>query len=149
MLVEPKIKALFNGEIEIEEAHDESIIKIIGKKETKTYYLRRSDIAKDNELAGVSGKVEGKYFLPFKGGQKVVKNDSIVEVIKQNWNVPTRIPYASELKVEDGVPVTQVIKANNSGTVKYFNLEGDYLNHADSVKKRRPYRREGSICGDY
>ena len=38
----------------------------------------------------------------YKNGDKIAKNESIVEVIKEGWNIPNRIPYASELKVKDG-----------------------------------------------
>ena len=38
---------------------------------------------------------------------KLKKNESIVEMIKDGWNVPNRIPFASELKVEDGAQLLQ------------------------------------------
>ncbi|MEE8589032.1 MAG: DNA-directed RNA polymerase subunit beta', partial [Sulfurimonadaceae bacterium] len=50
------------------------------------------------------------------------------------WNVPNRIPYASEVTVEDGAPITQKIKAKEAGTVKYFLLKGDYLERYEVVK---------------
>ena len=62
-----------------------------------------------------------------KDGEKVQEGDSIVEVIKEGWSVPSRIPFAAELKVEDGAPVTQEVKAESKGTVKFFLLKGDYL----------------------
>ncbi len=34
--------------------------------------------------------------------------------------MPNRIPFASELKVEDGAPVTQNVYAEAKGKVKYF-----------------------------
>jgi len=135
LLVEPKIKAPFNGTISTKTTHDSFIVIVEGSKESKEYYLRKIDIAKENELAGISGQVNGKYYLPFKDGDKIKQDESIVEVIEQNWNIPTRIPYASEIMVEDGAPITQTITANNSGTVKYFKLEGDYLQPTQNIKK--------------
>jgi len=49
--------------------------------------------------------------------------------------VPARIPYASTLKVEDGAPVTQEVKAETKGTVKFFLLKGDYLEPTDGFNK--------------
>ncbi len=83
-----------------------------GLKEQK-YIIRKSDIAKTNELAGVGGKVDGKLFIPFQDGDLINEGDSIVEIIKEAWSVPTRIPFASEIKVEDGAPVTQNIYAES------------------------------------
>ena len=134
LLVEPKINAPFDGEILIETAHEEVVITIKGDKKTKLYYLRRNDVAKPNELAGVSGKIEGKFYLPYKNGKKVKENESIVEIIKDGWNVPSRIPYASELMVKDGAPVTRQIVSKTTGTIKYFRLVGDYLERYKSKK---------------
>jgi len=127
LLVEPKIKAIESGTVSIIVTHDEYVVSINGKNEEVKYHLRKSDVAKSNELAGVSGKVEGKLFMPLKHGDKVEEGDSIVEVIKEGWSVPSRIPFASELKVEDGAPVTQEVKSESKGTVKFFLLKGDYL----------------------
>jgi len=49
-------------------------------------------------------------YLPFSSGNRVEKGDSLVDVIKDIWSIPVHIPYASELKVEDGAPVTQEVK---------------------------------------
>ncbi len=133
LLVEPKVNAPEDGEITIDTTHEEVIVTIKGKQ-TKIFTLRKSDIAKPNELAGVSGNIEGKLYLPYKTGDKVIEHESIVEIIKDGWNVPSRIPYASELKVEDGAPVTQEITSKTSGTVKYFRLIGDYLERFDKKK---------------
>ena len=135
LLVEPKIKALFDGTIEITNIHDETNIVLKNGKESVKYVLRKNDIAKPNELAGVSGKVEGKFLIPYKSGDKVAKNESIVEVIKEGWNVPNRIPYASELKVKNGDPVVQTITSQANGVVKYFKLIGDYLERFNEIKK--------------
>lgn len=135
LLVEPKIKALHEGEIGVDIAHEEVIVTLKGKKETQKYILRKSDLAKPNELAGVSGKVEGKFYLPYQNGDKVAENESIVEVIKDGWNIPNRIPYASELRVKDGEPIVQSIKSGASGTVKFYKLKGDYLERFKNVKK--------------
>ena len=143
LLVEPKIKALFNGEIDIKAIHDEVIITLKNKEEKVRYSLRKSDIAKPNELAGIGGKIEGKLYIPFKSGDKVSKGDSIVEIIKEGWNIPNRIPYASELKVEDGAPVTQKIVANATGEVKFFLLKGDYLERYKNIKKGQKIDEKG------
>jgi DNA-directed RNA polymerase subunit beta' len=134
LLVEPKINAPYNGTFKMETTHEEIIISIIGSDDKKKYYFRKSDIAKPNELAGVSGKIEGKLYIPYKDGDTVEEFDSVVEVIKDGWNVPSRIPYASVLKVEDGAPVTKIITANATGNVKYFKLKGDYLDRVTDVK---------------
>jgi hypothetical protein len=98
-----------------------------GSADEVKYNLRKSDVAKSNELAGVAGKVEGKLFLPLQDGDKVKEGDSIVEVINEGWSVPSRVPFASELKVEDGAPVTQNVISESKGKVKFFLLKGDYL----------------------
>ncbi len=134
LLVEPKIKAPFDGELEIVSLHDEVTVSVIGAKETARYTLRKNEIAKPNELAGVSGKIEGKIYLPYTAGTKVTADDSIVETIKDAWNVPNRIPYASEIMVDDGAPVTQKLYAKEQGQVKYFLLKGDYLERFEGIK---------------
>ena len=143
LLVEPKIKAPFKGKITIENVHDEMIISVFNKKETKRFSLRKNDVAKPNELAGVSGKIEGKLFLPYVDGSEVKANESIVEIIMDGWNVPNRIPYASELKVQNGEAVTQKIIANEVGTVKYYKLIGDYLERTHRVKKGDTIKEKG------
>ncbi len=135
LLVEPKIKSTIDGTIEINNIHDETNIVVRNEKESIKYVLRKNDIAKPNELAGVGGKVEGKFLIPYKNGDKVAKNESIVEVIKEGWNIPNRIPYASELKVNDGEPVVQTITSKVSGIIKYFKLTGDYLERFNDIKK--------------
>lgn len=134
LLVEPKIKAPFAGKIEIQTIHDEVIITIVSSKDTVRYSLRKNEIAKPNELAGVSGQIEGKYYFPYNNGSEVAEDESIVETIKDGWNVPSRIPYASELLVDNGAPVTQKILAKEEGTVKYFLLKGAYLERFDGIK---------------
>ena len=135
LLVEPKIKAVTSGKVSIVVTHDEIVVSVKGKaKEEVKYNLRKSDVAKSNELAGVAGKIEGKLFLPLEDGDTVQEGDSIVEVINEGWSVPSRIPFASELKVEDGAPVTQEVKAESKGSVKFFLLKGDYLEAHSAVK---------------
>ena len=126
LLVEPKIKAPFDAEVSVEIHHEEVIVTLTSDEESKRYSLRRGDVAKKVELAGISGKLEGKLYIPC-DGKKVNKDDSIVEVIKEGWNIPERIPYGAELKVEDNEPVPMSINANANGIVKYFKLNGDYL----------------------
>ncbi len=135
LLVEPKIKAPFDGILTAEYVHAEMLISIKGKKENVKFVLRKNDIAKSNELAGISGKMEGKFYLPYKTGDNVVANESIVELIKEGWNIPTRIEYGSKFRVEDGDPITQKIEANATGTVKYYKLIGDYLDRVHDITK--------------
>ncbi|MDR2100800.1 MAG: DNA-directed RNA polymerase subunit beta' [Campylobacteraceae bacterium] len=135
LLVEPKIKAPFKGKYSIDFAYEEVIINIEGKKESAKYALRKNDIAKPSELAGVGGKVEGKLYLPFENGATVEAEESIVEIIKEGWNVPQRIPYAADLKIKDGAPITQKIKANANGIVKFYKLQADYLERYHDFKK--------------
>jgi DNA-directed RNA polymerase subunit beta' len=134
LLVEPKIKTPFAGKFEVQTIHDEVIVSIISKKETVRYSLRKNEIAKPNELAGVGGQIEGKYYFPYENGAEVSEDESIVETIKDGWNVPSRVPYASELMVENGAPVTQKILSKEDGTVKYFILKGDYLERFEGLK---------------
>jgi hypothetical protein len=134
LLVEPKVKAPFTGTISVETIHEEVIISVVKGKEKLSYSLRKNDIAKANELAGVSGKIDGKLYLPYESGSVVQENDSIVEIISDDWNIPNRIPYGSELLVENGAPITQKIIASSVGTVKYYNLKGDYLERAHDIK---------------
>ncbi|MDD3592091.1 MAG: DNA-directed RNA polymerase subunit beta' [Sulfurovum sp.] len=134
LLVEPKIKATVSGKVKIQVTHDEYVLSVVaeGADEIK-YNLRKSDVAKSNELAGVAGKIEGKFFLPFEDGDEVQEGDSIVDMINEGWSVPSRIPFASELKVENGAPVTQRVFAESRGKVKFFLLKGDYLEaHSES-----------------
>ncbi len=143
LLVEPKIKAPFAGTIDVQTIHDEVLISVKNTKDTVRYTLRKNDVAKPNELAGVSGKIEGKYYLPYKSGDKVKEDESIVESIKDGWNVPNRIPYASEIMVKDGAPVTQKIVAQENGTVKFFLLKGDYLERHSEIKKGYKVEEKG------
>ena len=144
LLVEPKIKAITEGTVSIVVTHDEIVISLQSKeKEEIKYNLRKSDVAKSNELAGVAGKLEGKLFLPLHDGDKVKEGDSIVEVIKEGWSVPARIPFASELKVEDGAPVTQKVVSESKGSVKFFLLKGDYLEALDSIKSGNTVEEKG------
>ena len=143
LLVEPKIKAPITGKVSIDITHDDVNITLKGKKEEFKYTIRRHDLAKPTELAGVSGKVEGKFYIVFKDGEIVGENDSLVEVIKEDWNIPTRIPFASELRVKDGEPVTQKIKAGANGTLKYFILKGDYLERLRDIKKGHVVSEKG------
>ena len=143
LLVEPKIKAPFSGKVDIQTIHDEVIVTLVGDKETIRYSLRKLEIAKPNELAGVSGQIEGKYYFPYESGTKVDAEDSIVETIKDAWNVPSRIPYASELLVADGAPVTKKIIAKEKGTVKYFLLKGDYLERIEGLEAGHNVTQKG------
>ncbi|MEA3512814.1 MAG: DNA-directed RNA polymerase subunit beta' [Campylobacterota bacterium] len=144
LLVEPKINAPYDGRISIETTHEEMIISVTNQSnEEKKYYFRKSDVAKPNELAGVSGKIEGKLYFPYENGDTVNEFDSIVEVIKDGWNVPSRIPYASVLKVKNGAPVTRTIKSDSKGKVKYFKLNGDYLDRFESVSEGEIINQKG------
>jgi len=143
LLVEPKIKAPFDGKIEIEIAHEDVNIIVKGEKEEVKYTLRRGDLAKPNELAGVSGKVEGKIYIPYADGDIVKENESIAELIKEGWNVPKRIPFASEIKVEDGEPIAKKILAGANGVLKFYILKGDYPERTRSIKKGHVVTEKG------
>lgn len=143
LLVEPKIKTPFSGIIDIDYAHEETIIQVAGENETAKYVLRKNDLAKPNELAGVSGKVEGKFYVPYSSGERVEKNESIVEVIKEGWNIPNRIPYASEIRVKNGDPVVQKIVSGAVGIVKFYKLVGDYLERYNDAKKGHAVEEKG------
>ncbi len=134
LLVEPKINAPFKGKVKVETIHEETILTISNGKEEKKYYLRKNDVAKPNELAGVSGKIEGKLYLPYRDSAEVEENESIVEMIRDGWNVPNRIPFASELRVEDGAPITTKVTSGAKGIVKYYKLHGDYLERREDIK---------------
>ena len=134
LLVEPKVNSPFKGELTVETIHEEIVLTVKSASDSKKFYLRKKDVAKPNELAGVAGKIEGKLYLPYRTGDIVDANESIVEMIKDGWNVPNRIPFASVLKVADGAPITTVVKSGAKGTVKYYKLTGDYLERRDDVK---------------
>ncbi len=143
LLVEPKIKAPFDGKINIKTTHEEVIITVEGDKEKAKYTLRKNDIAKPNELAGISGKVEGKLYLPYENGSEVKENESIVEVIKEGWNIPNRMPYGAEVKVNDGEPIVQKIISGANGVIKYYKLKGDFLERFPNVKKGEKIQEKG------
>ncbi len=123
--------------------HDEVIVSVVGKNETAKFVLRKSDVAKPNELAGVTGKIEGKFYIPYVNGHYVRDGGSIVDIIKDSWNIPNRISYASELKVEDNAPITQKIYAKESGIVKYYYLQGDHLERYRALKKGEKITEKG------
>ncbi|HHB95272.1 MAG TPA: DNA-directed RNA polymerase subunit beta', partial [Campylobacterales bacterium] len=131
------------GRISIIQSHDEITLLIQQGAQEQKYNVRKSDVAKTNELAGVGGKVDGKLFIPYKNGELIEEGDSIVEVIKEAWSVPTRIPFASEIKVEDGAPITQNIYSDAKGIVKYFLLKGDYIERIETIKKDKFVEEKG------
>ena len=143
LLVEPKVKALFDGILDIKTVHDEVVITLQGEEEKVRYVFKKNDFAKPNELAGISGKIEGKLYIPYVSGAKVHAGESIVEIIKEGWNIPNRIPYAAELKVKDGAPVTQKIVSGAEGVVKFYKLKGDYLERFENVKKGEKVEEKG------
>ena len=134
LLVEPKIKAPFKGKLNIDTAHEEVVISIENADDTARFVLRKSDIAKPNELAGISGKVDGKFYLPYSSGVEIDENESIVEVIKDAWNIPNRIQFGSKFFIEDGEPIVTNIKTKTAGTIKYYELKGDYLERHHDIK---------------
>lgn len=143
LLVEPKIKAPFDGELQVETAHDRIILVLKGAKEQKTYELGKADIAAQRELAGVIGEIEGKIYIPHDTGYKVKAGDSIADVIKDGWNVGNRIPYASELHIQDNEPVSQDIYANADGVVKYYRLVSDELERYHDVSVGMVVKEKG------
>ncbi len=134
LLVEPKIKAPFTGKLNIDTAHEEVVISVKSDKDEAKFILRKSDIAKPNELSGISGKVDGKFYLPHASGVTIEENESIVEVIKEAWNVPNRISFGSKFFIEDGEPIVTNIKTKTDGTIKYYELRGDYLERHHDIK---------------
>ncbi len=143
LLVEPKIKAPFGGKVTVEYAHEEMVVSVINGDEVAKFVLRKNDVAKPNELAGISGKMEGKFFLPYDSHAEVEEGESIVEVIKEGWNIPNRIHYGSILRIEDGAPVVQEIQAKANGVVKYFRLTGDYLERFEKIQKGHQVEEKG------
>ena len=135
LLVEPKVNAPFDGVVSIENVHDEIIINVTSNKDVFKTSIRKSDVVKPHELAGVSGKVEGRLFISCDNGSKISKDDSIVEIIKYGWNVPHRIPYASELKIEDNMPVVQNVYSKDKGVLKIYKLNGNHLERVSDLKK--------------
>ena len=135
LLVEPKVNAPFDGVVSIENVHDEIIINVTSNKDVFKTSIRKSDVVKPYELAGVSGKVEGKLFISCDNGSKISKDDSIVEIIKYGWNVPHRIPYASELKIQDNMPVVQNVYSKDKGVLKIYKLNGNHLERITDLKK--------------
>jgi len=134
LLVEPKIKAPFSGTLTIDTAHEEVVISVESDSETAKFVLRKSDIAKPNELSGISGKVDGKFYLPYQSGVTIEENESIVEVIKDAWNIPNRISFGSKFFIEDGEPIVTNIRTKTGGTIKYYELKGDYLERHHDIK---------------
>ena len=143
LLVEPKVKSLTRGKLTITQSHDEITLEVQQGAKVQKYTVRKSEVAKTNELAGVGGKVDGKLFLPYENGEIIEEGDSIIEVITEAWSVPSRIPFASELKVEDGAPVTQDIHSDAKGTVKFFLLKGDYLERLEAIQEGKAITEKG------
>jgi DNA-directed RNA polymerase subunit beta' len=112
-------------------------------KQTVRYTLRKNEVAKPNELAGVSGKIEGKFYLPYENGTAVKENESIVETIKDGWNVPNRIPYASEIQVKDGAPVTQKILLKRKGRLNTTFSKGIILERHHEIAKGYSVEEKG------
>lgn len=134
LIVEPKIFAPFDGKIEIEVGHDEVTICVNSKKEEARFALRKDDLVKPNELAGISGKIEGKIYLPYENNALIKAGESIVDIIKDGWNVPNRIPYGSELLIKEGESISQNIYSQTSGVVHYYSLEVDSLRRMQEIK---------------
>lgn len=143
LIVEPKIKASFDGVLEVETSYEDVILTVKSKDKEEKHTIRKHNIAKVNELAGVSGKIEGKFYLPYKNGDKVAASESIVEIIKEGWHVPGRIPYASEIHIEDGEPISQVTKTSSSGTLKFYILDGASLTRIRDIKKGYEVKEKG------
>jgi hypothetical protein len=101
---------------------------------------------KVNELAGISGIIDGKFYIPYQNGDFIKKDDSLVEIINDGWNVPARIKYGSELLVEDGTPITQKIFAKSEGVVKFYHLVGDYIQRDETVKAGDIVKQKGMFA---
>ena len=133
LLVEPKIKAPFDGVVSVETQHEEVVLELKGSEGTRRFSLRKRDIAKEVDLAGVGDKPEGKLYLPYKD-KPVKKGEAIVELIKEAWFIPQRIPYGAELKVEDNEPVPMKVVTKEGGKVQFYRLVGDYLEPLSDIK---------------
>jgi len=133
LLVEPRIKAPFDGIVTTETQHEEVVVEIKGiQGEIKRFSLRKREIAKEIDLAGVGDKPEGKLYLPYKD-KRVKAGEAIVEMIKEAWFIPQRIPYGAELKVEDNEPVPMRVIAKEGGEVRFYRLVGDYLEPVENI----------------
>ncbi len=147
LLVEPKLKAPCDGIVRIETQHEEVLVEIeCDDGNVKRYSLRKNDIVKTTELAGITGKTEGKLYIPYKN-VRVEKDDAIVEVIKEAWYVPQRIPYGAELKVSDNEPVPAKVEAKANGVVKYYKLIGDHLERVYDIKANMEIGYENEYKG--
>jgi len=135
LLVEPKIKAPCDGYVTTETQHEEFIIEVHCKSgKVRRFSLRKGDIVKSVELAGVGDKPEGKLYIPYKD-REVKEGEAIVEVIKEAWYIPQRIPYGAELKVEDNEPVPMKVVAHENGVVHFYQLIGSDLIPLPNIKK--------------
>lgn len=135
LLVEPKYKAPFDGVVQVENVHNEVVVSVIGEKQKVQFNLNKDSVAKSGELAGVGNRVDGKLLIPHSNGYKVSAGGSVVDTIKDGWNVPHRIPYGSELKVADNEPIACTIKAKEEGIVKFYFLNGAVLERYREVEK--------------
>ena len=127
LLVEPKIKAPFDGVLHVENTHNRIILMLKGINEQKIYAFNKADVASQRELAGVIGKIEGKIYIPHETGYEVKAGGSIADTIKDGWNVGNHIPYASELHIQDNEPVLRDVYSGADGVVKYYKLVSDEL----------------------
>ena len=127
----------------IESAHDEIVVTVKNGKQEARYSVRKRDVAKQNELAGVSGRLEGKLYIAHSSGYKVSKGGSIIDIVKDGWNVPNRIPYASEIIAKDNAPISQKIFSKEKGIVKYYLLEGDHLERRHEIKAGDVIKEKG------
>ena len=143
LVVVPKVKAPFDGTLNIESTHDEIVLTVKNGKQEARYTVLKRDVAKQNELAGVSGRLEGKLYIAHSSGYKVAKGGSIIDIVKDGWNVPNRIPYASEIIAKDNAPISQRILSKEKGIVKYYLLEGDHLERRHEIKAGDVIKEKG------
>ena len=143
LLVEPKLKAPCDGVVKIQTQHEEVIVELhCDDGSVKRFSLRKNDIVKGTELAGIAGKTEGKLYIPV-ANQKVNKEDAIVEVIKEAWYIPQRIPYGAELKVDDNEPVPMKVVSEEKGIVKFVKLIGDHTEEISNIKAGYKVKEKG------
>lgn len=135
LLVEPKVKALFDGNVNVEYNANEIIVTLTGKDQKASYKLRNSDVAKVHELSGLSGKAKGKIYISHSNNEEVKKGGSFIEIIKDDWNIPSRIPHGAQINVKDGQPITAIIKAKTKGTIKYCMLKGDSFTRVRDISE--------------
>lgn len=61
LLVEPKIKAPFEGELKVDIVHDEVIVSVVGKKKQRNLRLENLMLQSQMNLQGLQGKLKANF----------------------------------------------------------------------------------------